>query len=368
MQANIGYILFLTASCPANQLYVSTENLCYSLSSAFYYQATPATMQPCPYSCYQCVGPLTTQCRSCVQGWNRVLSGGRCVCISGFYDPGAPQCKNCTLAIDGCKTCSSATNCLTCLSGCTAIGFSPIYCDCPANVQQNYSFNCPSSYYFDYSANLCACRPQTYYNSIYKLCLPCDTGCYICTKSYNYCLSCVDSYALINNTCVFFYTSYKLLGQMSSYNNPVIRCLRWDNTYTNCLQKCKYYYYQSNCYMKCPLGTFNISFPWLTCQPCQLSCNYCYNYTICFQCSSSYYYFNTTILSCSPCSPHCVKCANASHCTLCESMYALVNFSCALPAIASPVCSDNCSFCLLSNQCLKCNVPYYLNLSSQICL
>jgi hypothetical protein len=96
MQANIGYILFITSSCPSNQLYVSTENLCYSLSSAFYYQATPATMQPCPYSCYQCIGPLTTNCKSCVQGWNRILSSGRCVCISGFYDPGAPQCKNCT--------------------------------------------------------------------------------------------------------------------------------------------------------------------------------------------------------------------------------------------------------------------------------
>jgi hypothetical protein len=121
MQANIGYTLFLTKSCSVNQSYVSDEDLCYGLSAAFYYQTSPGSLQRCPASCYQCVGPLATSCKSCVEGYNRYLSGGRCLCISGFYDPGAAICLNCTLAIPNCKTCSSATLCITCYSGCTLL-------------------------------------------------------------------------------------------------------------------------------------------------------------------------------------------------------------------------------------------------------
>lgn len=184
-------------------------------------------------------------------------------------------------------------------------------------MQQNYSYNCLKSFYFDYSTNVCTCLPQTYFNSNSNMCFPCASGCYICAKNSTYCLSCIDSYTLIKNTCTFYPISYSLLGQSSNYNSPSIRCLRWDSSNSVCLQKCKYYYYQFNCYSKCPMGTFNISFPWLTCQPCQLSCQYCFNYTICYQCNSDYYYFNTSILSCSPCSSNCVKCLNGSYCTLC---------------------------------------------------
>jgi hypothetical protein len=246
-----------------------------------------------------------------------VLSAGRCVCISGFYDPGAPTCKNCTEAIAGCKTCSSATNCLTCLSGCTAIGFSPIYCDCPNHVQQNYSYNCQAGFYFDFNLNTCACLPQTYYNSAARLCFPCAVGCYICARNASYCLACIDAYNLVSNACIYFYTSYALLGQTSNYNDPKLRCLRWDQTTGSCTQRCKYYYYEANCYSKCPQGTFNISFPWLTCQPCQHSCQLCFNYTIFYQCATTYFYFNSTILSCSPCTSNCVKCSSASACSLC---------------------------------------------------
>lgn len=149
VSVHISYTLFLTKSCPTNSMYVTAENLCYSLGSPFYYQPTPVTLQACPYSCYQCVGPLSTQCKSCAEGWNRYLNGGRCRCKIGFYDPGGPVCLNCTEAISGCYTCSSATNCLTCLANCTAIGFSPIYCDCPLHVV-NSSTNCNLTYYYEY--------------------------------------------------------------------------------------------------------------------------------------------------------------------------------------------------------------------------
>lgn len=202
------------------------------------------------------------------------------------------------------------------------------------------------------------------------MCYPCATGCYLCAKNESYCLACIDSYRLIDNTCVYYYMSYALLGQGGNLNNPEIRCLRWDQTSGTCTQHCKYYFYEGNCYFKCPQGTFNISFPWLTCQPCQKSCNYCFNYTICYQCSSTYYYFNSSILSCSPCSSHCLQCTNATYCNLCEDYYVLSNggTSCLLPSIPSVSCDDKCNYCLLPHQCLQCLMGYYLNKSSQICL
>jgi hypothetical protein len=121
--------------------------MCYSLSAAFYYPSSPTVLQKCPVSCYQCIGPLSTSCKSCVPGYNRYYVGGRCLCLGGFYDTGSAICLNCTLAIAGCYTCSSAVNCLTCMAGCTAIHFNPIYCDCPGHLQ-NISTNCPVNYYF----------------------------------------------------------------------------------------------------------------------------------------------------------------------------------------------------------------------------
>jgi len=147
-QIKIGYFIVVTKSCPTNQLYAAGENLCYSLSNSLYYQSSPTTILPCPYSCYQCVGPLTTQCKSCVPGWNRVKSGTRCVCLAGFYDQGTPMCLNCTKAIPGCYTCNSATNCLTCLPECRAINFNPIYCDCPNHVNITYNYSCPLTFYY----------------------------------------------------------------------------------------------------------------------------------------------------------------------------------------------------------------------------
>lgn len=70
------------------------------------------------------------------------------------------------------------------------------------------------------------------------------------------------------------------MGQGNSLNSPWARCLRWNGDV--CVQTCSQYYVGFNCFGACPMGTFNISFPWLTCQPCKLSCSYCYNFTVCF--------------------------------------------------------------------------------------
>jgi hypothetical protein len=165
--------------------------------------------------------------------------------------------------------------------------------------------------------NSCMCYPQTYYSMDTGLCLPCKIGCYICVNNASYCLVCIDEYTLINNTCTYFYISYSLLGQSSNTNSPKLRCIRWSVDNTKCLSTCKYYYYEYNCYFKCPIGTFNISFPWLTCQPCKINCLFCYNFSICYKCNVQYYYFNTAIKTCSSCSANCVLCINNTYCTLC---------------------------------------------------
>lgn len=122
--------------------------------------------------------------------------------------------------------------------------------------------------------------PQTYYDFQTNKCFPCDLGCYICVGSPSYCLVCIDSYKLVEQKCIFYFSSSVLMGLDTDYNSPAARCLRWDGT--KCMQLCNKYYVGFNCYGGCPDGTFNISYPWLTCQPCKISCNLCYNYTVCF--------------------------------------------------------------------------------------
>ncbi len=158
-----------------------------------------------------------------------------------------------------------------------------------------------------------------------------------------------------------------LLGQGVSLSSPYNRCLKWDAPGSNCLIKCKKYYYNSNCYGACPLGTFNISTPWLTCQPCKLNCNMCFNFTVCLKCKTTYYYFNTSTFACSSCSPFCVTCLNASYCTSCEANYNLVNNSCARTSLAGVNCSADCAFCLISDWCLDCMPTYYLNTTDFAC-
>lgn len=153
------------------------------------------------------------------------------------------------------------------------------------------------------------------------------------------------------------------MGLSSPYN----RCLKWDNSGSNCLQKCKKYYYNSNCYGVCPMGTFNISSPWLTCQPCKLTCKMCFNFTVCLFCQPNYFYFNTSTFGCSPCSQFCVTCLNDSYCTSCENNYNLANNSCTPTSLALLNCSVSCAYCVIDDWCLACIPTFYLNITDHSC-
>jgi hypothetical protein len=92
----------------------------------------------------------------------------------------------------------------------------------------------------------------------------------------------------------------------------------------------------------CPQGTFNLSYPWLTCQPCKISCSYCYNYTVCFQCKPHYFYFNSTTFACQRCGQHCLTCDNDTHCRTCEEGYLMGNWSCSEQGTLAASCGGNC--------------------------
>lgn len=51
-EINIGFTLFKAKACPTNQLYASDTDLCYGLSSAFYYPISPMMLASCPFTCY----------------------------------------------------------------------------------------------------------------------------------------------------------------------------------------------------------------------------------------------------------------------------------------------------------------------------
>jgi proprotein convertase subtilisin/kexin type 5 len=69
----------------------------------------------CATECSACTGPLITQCKSCVTG--NYLFGTECrgTCPDRFYENSLTnECMNC---VGPCNTCSTLTDCETCLTG-----------------------------------------------------------------------------------------------------------------------------------------------------------------------------------------------------------------------------------------------------------
>lgn len=52
--------------------------------------------QACPYSCLTCIGPYPPTCTSCNSTAFRTLSGGQCVCNTGYFDNGLVVCQQCS--------------------------------------------------------------------------------------------------------------------------------------------------------------------------------------------------------------------------------------------------------------------------------
>ena len=206
---------------------------------------------------------------------DHVLSPNKRECLTScpdFYTNVDGECISC--ADKNCKQCAADTK--TCLA-------------CSNDM---YLFNkeclekCPSGYVeHDLKDNN---------NQITsKICIPCEAPCNNCYKKSDFCLDCIENYALLpNNTC-----TDRCPLKTANVNNVCLRCQDYNCLFcgkdlsTCYLCNNNYFLYNKTCYRGCPTGYFADS-KTKTCVKCFDNCSTCTSEDKCLMCSEGYKLFN----------------------------------------------------------------------------
>ena len=135
------------------------------------------------YSCITCSD--STSCSSCSASNNRALSASStCDPLPGFFDNGTQLAPAC---LSPCNQCTSASACVTCVSGYFISGSA---CNDCSSAMTN-CLTCPN-------ATACSsCQLGFIVNATTNLCsvVPCyDLNCLSCPASMAVCVSCVQGY------------------------------------------------------------------------------------------------------------------------------------------------------------------------------
>ncbi|EAR87309.2 zinc finger lsd1 subclass family protein (macronuclear) [Tetrahymena thermophila SB210] len=374
-------------SCPSTLSFFNTKtNECllqapaigyYCQNSNGSYPSYQQNCYPCDPSCFQCSGPLSTNCLSCPTSlpfYN--LSTNTCIAsapIQGYYcqqnsNTSLSYQQNCSPCYSTCLNCSGSlqNNCLSCTSQ------FPYF-----NIQTSSCLsNIPSSNFY------CI---QNLTNPTYQFnCNTCHINCLSCTGQLsNNCLSCPPSLPFFNiktNECLVQAPASGYYCQSSSNTSLSYQqdcypcdqsCLQCSGPIsTNCLSCTTifpFYNLQNNsCSVQAPNSGYfctknsniNLSYQ-QNCQPCDSTCLTCSGTlpTNCLSCASSFPYFNTQTNQCLSQTPgfnfNCQKNTNFPN----------YQFNCNS-------CNSNCLSCTgpLPNNCLTCptSLPYF-NTSTNEC-
>lgn len=114
-------------ACPANR--VLSGNKCVCASG--FLEVDGACVQ-CNPGCTSCTGNPNI-CASCVANTNRIQANGTCSCIAGYYDAGQANCIVCPISCLTCAAAQTATAtpaCTTCPVGSNRVA-TPINNNCP---------------------------------------------------------------------------------------------------------------------------------------------------------------------------------------------------------------------------------------------
>ncbi|EWS76513.1 H-type lectin domain protein (macronuclear) [Tetrahymena thermophila SB210] len=398
-------------SCPPNLPFFNTQTnecLLQAPATGYYCQNSTGTTQtyqqncyPCDPSCFQCSGPLSTNCLSCATSFPFYnLSTNSCLASApnqGYFcqqsqNTSLPYQQNCSPCDSTCLTCSGSlqNNCISCTSQ------FPYF-----NIQTNSCLsNIPSSGFY-------CIQNQT--NPTYQFnCNNCHVNCLSCTgPQSNNCLSCYPYLLFFNtksNECLVQAPASGYYCQSSSSASPWYQqdcypcdqsCLQCSGPLsTNCLSCTTIFpfYNLSNnsCLVQAPnSGCFctknsniNLSYQ-QNCYPCDVNCQNCKGplTTDCTACSQSYPYYNTltnTCISqepsgficqqspsnypsyqsnCYPCNDNnCLICTDVmpNSCIQCQSNTYLYNKSCSLTKPSPAFCDSN-------NNCQDCTIQFCLN-------
>ncbi len=361
----------------------------------------------CSQTCLTCTN--SSACTSCDSTKFRNLTGAICSCMNGYYElyntnltrscvKCNPECLTCTTSPALCTSCDSNKNRVT---GVDASGRQT--CTCPPGyystpdgscVQSNCNadpfcskceeglklcIQCLSSKnrVIKLPESICVCA-DGYYADANNTCVPCKTGCGICSSATN-CTACValavpngngactcpnQTYFAVSPdgvrycaacgykcqncadsvTCTTCLPSYTKTGDNSCVCAPkhfvdkTGNCLPCSNGCQNCTSTtvCSSCVYPlllqgSNCQINCDNGFTKIE---SVCVGCSVGCLKCTDNLICYYCADNYYMYKGNCYSvcpagtigdkstgswlCLPCNSPCKTCMNhPSYCTSC---------------------------------------------------
>jgi len=383
-----------------------TQN-CRCISGFFDSGAVNCTA--CSSTCLTCTNG--SACTTCNATLFRNLTGGVCGCQNGYYElynadqsrtcrACSPECATCAVAPTSCTSCDAAKNRVagvdsagrqTCLcqpgyfatpdgscvqSNCNA---DPFCSQCEQGLKLCVQCLASKNRIIKLPESICVCMDGFYADSKNN-CVPCPSGCGICSSATNctscvtlatpsangqcncpaqtyftvssdgvrycaacgpYCTTCVDA-----NTCTTCVTSFtktvdnKCVCAARNFINAAGQCVPCA---TGC-QQCTSFTNCTNCITPLVLqgtvcqATCNSGFTALgsVCQGCPTGCLQCTQNFICFYCADGLYMYNGACYSvcpagtigdstqanwnCVPCNSPCRTCINhPSYCTSCEN-------------------------------------------------
>ena len=315
---------------------------CTECFEGYYISSTDGTL----VNCSRC----PAGCDSCSKDGSGKLTCN--TCFDGYY-PKDNRCIKCT---SPCATCTSETECKSCINGHLLVGTS---------CSSQCSSSCASC---ENAADSCTgCNDGYILNG--TICLQCPDDCKTCEfeDDSSVCTSCFEGFYLANGKCKACYYECATCFDNSRY------CYSCKEGYYKYTQNEYYYGFCQECYLgtpnctKCtsdfPEGT--VVFTCLecengfflkdnTCQKCHSSCKTCDGTTEqnCLTCNDEFFFVDGKCLSCSD---SCLTCSTSpTTCASCRSHQYLENGKCF-------DCSNSCAECKDANTCTKCPENKFLH-------
>lgn len=309
---------YSTTAVTASIYYYSPNKYCYTTCPATTYNNNVTLLcTACDSNCLNCFNSPTycTKCNpnSSYPYLNITNSSQVCVagCTTGMYGSNAIDPPTCVACQSPCATCSSATTCLSCLTG-----------------------------YFFLNGTTCTtnCTPSvTIANAATHVCDPCSSQCRTCLGTINNCTACSDPMVFYNGSCQ---TGCPSGGTLAPLNGICTACVSSCQTCNSTIYNC----------LTCNLSS---STPFLVNSSCLTTC-------------PPYFYNDSSTGSCYSCAAsgqNCANCSSASVCLSCDTSYVLYNGKCLnyvpvgyvnISGVAV-ICAGDCATCsVTTTNCTSC--------------
>lgn len=333
-----------------------------------FYDNGGANCSACSQTCLTCT--VSTSCSACDATRFRNLTGSVCSCMNGYYElyntnqsrtceKCSPECLTCSTSPALCGSCDSSKNRVagvdqsgrqTCLcpagyystpdgscvqSNCNA---DPFCSECEQGLKLCIKCLASKNRVIKLPESICICMAG-YYADANNTCVPCQTGCGICSSATN-CSSCVALSTSNNDgSCAcpsqtYFKVSTEGVRYCAACGPNCISCVDV-NTCTTCQSS-----YTKTADNSCVCGSRRFVDTKGDCLPCPNGCNQCTSATKCVGCISPLFLQgNSCQVSCNNgftpignvcqgCSTGCLKCTQNLICYYCADGFYMYNGNC----------------------------------------